>query len=198
MTIILLVLCCLASKGVSKGLPKSYDAIYEFGDGESDTGNQLYVNDGPPRRNDIKKLPNDVVTRRRSGSGGGRTSPYGLFSGLHDTLRKEFPHAKIIHADYFNAAMLIYKWPQDFEFCSETLTACCGGGGPFNVNVSTWCGCPGSTLFPSAATFISLDGVNLTDTDVANGIIAKAIMHGPFCYTSLEEEAQDSGKQNGD
>ncbi|OWM70671.1 hypothetical protein CDL15_Pgr014344 [Punica granatum] len=104
------------------------------------------------------------------------------------TLSKDFPLAKIIYADYFNAGMLLYKRPQDFEFCSETLTACCGGGGPFNVNVSSWCGSPGSTVYPRPATFISWDGIHLTDA--ANGIIAKVIMHGPFSYTSLDESKQ--------
>ncbi|PKI55226.1 hypothetical protein CRG98_024517 [Punica granatum] len=239
MRIILLVLCCLASKGVSKGLSNSYDAIYNFGDGESDTECDGYFKKSlflvgeigevdysfPLLMNGDIQLAKTIVspvvkritdaTRTLIQEGAVEVVVAGLLpmgccpasmtslltfansdndfeetrclkapneiARYHNkqlqlslqTLSKDFPLAKIIYADYFNAGMLLYKRPQDFEFCSETLTACCGGGGPFNVNVSSWCGSPGSTVYPRPATFISWDGIHLTDA--ANGIIAKII-----------------------
>ncbi|WRX28268.1 hypothetical protein QQP08_020755 [Theobroma cacao] len=73
------------------------------------------------------------------------------FSEYHNQLLQEelariqeiHPHVNIVYADYYSAAIRFYLSPKQFGFRKETLTkACCGGGGPYNFNLSAICGYP--------------------------------------------------------
>ncbi|KAK4259675.1 hypothetical protein QN277_005983 [Acacia crassicarpa] len=89
-------------------------------------------------------------------------------------LRGLHPHAIIIYADYYNAALPLYLYPTSFGF--EGLRACCGSGGPYNCNASALCGAPGAIASDDPSKFISWDGVHLTEA--AYRFIAKRLVIG--------------------
>lgn len=43
------------------------------------------------------------------------------------------------------------------------LRACCGGGGPYNYNPQVMCGTEGSTVCDDLSSYISWDGIHLTE-----------------------------------
>lgn len=92
-------------------------------------------------------------------------------------LREIHPHANIIYADYYNAAMQIYKSPKKFGFTSS-IVACCGGGGPYNYDSNVKCGSQSSNVCDSPSTYVSWDGVHLTEA--AYKLIAKGLLQGPY------------------
>lgn len=78
---------------------------------------------------------------------------------------------------------------QNFDFLliltgfSNTLVACCGGGGPYNFNNSARCGHIGSKSCLDASSFTNWDGIHLTEA--AYHHIAKGLLNGPFTSPSL-------------
>jgi lysophospholipase L1-like esterase len=55
------------------------------------------------------------------------------------------------------------------------LAACCGcGRAPYNFNLTTFCGVPGSTACADPSKSISWDGIHFTEA--ANKIMATAIL----------------------
>ncbi|XP_015067440.1 GDSL esterase/lipase At5g45910-like isoform X2 [Solanum pennellii] len=115
---------------------------------------------------------------------------YNAFSKYHnaklklgiENLRKEYPHAKIIYADYYGVAKRLIHSPKHYGF-SNTLVACCGGGGPYNFNNSARCGHIGSKSCLDASSFTNWDGIHLTEA--AYHHIAKGLLNGPFTSPSL-------------
>ncbi|XP_055828099.1 GDSL esterase/lipase At1g28590 [Solanum dulcamara] len=97
-------------------------------------------------------------------------------------LRDVHPHANIIYADYYNAAMQIYKSPKNFGFTS-TIVACCGGGGPYNYDSNTPCGSESSNYCDSPSSYVSWDGVHLTEA--AYKLIAKGLLQGPYTIPQM-------------
>ncbi|OVA09186.1 Lipase [Macleaya cordata] len=91
-----------------------------------------------------------------------------------DRLRVLHPHTNIIYADYYNAAMQFYRSPNQLGFKSGALTACCGGGGPYNYNSTATCGKVGSELCDDPSWYVSWDGIHLTEA--AYRIIATALL----------------------
>ncbi|KAM7525023.1 hypothetical protein LguiA_014925 [Lonicera macranthoides] len=87
------------------------------------------------------------------------------------------PHATIIYADFYNAAMPFYRSPKNYGFTKSTLVACCGGGGAYNYNASLLCGDPPSTSCDDPSLYANWDGLHLTDA--ANRIITKGLFEGP-------------------
>ncbi|GAU46870.1 hypothetical protein TSUD_385470 [Trifolium subterraneum] len=83
-------------------------------------------------------------------------------------LRGIHPHANIIYADYYNAALPLYHHPTKFGFTG--LKSCCGKGGPYNYNASETCGKPGVLACDDPSKYISWDGLHLTEA--AYGLIA--------------------------
>ncbi|KAL8229838.1 hypothetical protein R6Q57_014738 [Mikania cordata] len=81
------------------------------------------------------------------------------------------PDVNIIYADYYNAAMPIYRFPYKFGFTNGALKACCGGEGRYNVNSSMVCGEASATVCDEPNTYVSWDGIHLTEA--AYRIIAK-------------------------
>ncbi|PWA80786.1 GDSL-like Lipase/Acylhydrolase superfamily protein [Artemisia annua] len=48
-------------------------------------------------------------------------------------------------------------------FTNGALKACCGGGGPFNYNVSALCGDASATMCDQPQTYVSWDGIHMTE-----------------------------------
>lgn len=68
-------------------------------------------------------------------------------------------------------------------FNESTHVACCGGGGPFNFNVSKMCSAPGSNVCKDPSAYIFWDGVHLTEAAYRH--IAKGLLNGPFTSPRL-------------
>ncbi|PWA98776.1 hypothetical protein CTI12_AA014950 [Artemisia annua] len=100
-------------------------------------------------------------------------------------IRELHPNVNVIYADYYNAAMKIYRSPDKFGFTNGALKACCGGAGPYNINLSAICGDESSTVCDQPDTYVCWYGIHLTEA--AYKIIAKNLYHGP--YTTPEFNA---------
>ncbi|KAI7754850.1 hypothetical protein M8C21_020853 [Ambrosia artemisiifolia] len=98
-------------------------------------------------------------------------------------------NVNIFYADYYNAAMEIYLSPNKFGFTNGALKACCGAGGRYNVNLSVRCGEESSTVCDEPDTFVSWDGIHLTEA--AYRIISRSLFSTPqfrsLCSTSSSE-----------
>ncbi|XP_049394056.1 GDSL esterase/lipase At1g28590-like [Solanum stenotomum] len=105
-------------------------------------------------------------------------------------LREIHPHANIIYADYYNAAMQIYKSPKKFGFTS-TIVACCGGGGPYNYDSKRPCGSPSSNYCDTPSSYVSWDGVHLTEA--AYKLIAKGLLQGPYTIPQMNNGLCNKG-----
>ncbi|XP_058095670.1 GDSL esterase/lipase At1g28600-like isoform X2 [Magnolia sinica] len=111
-----------------------------------------------------------------------------------DRLRALHPNATIIYADYFNAAMGFYRSPRHFGFYGGAITACCGGGGPYNYNTSAKCGYQGATMCDNASSHVAWDGVHLTEA--AYRWIADGLIRGPFFSPSIETPCLSLGSRD--
>ncbi|XP_059657282.1 GDSL esterase/lipase At3g48460 [Cornus florida] len=109
-------------------------------------------------------------------------------------LRKQFPHAVIVYADYWNVYHTIMKNPGRFGF-QELFKACCGsGGGPYNFDVFAACGSPASSSCENPSQYINWDGVHLTEAmykAVSDSFLNGSFTHPPFSY--LLSRKQQSG-----
>lgn len=74
--------------------------------------------------------------------------------------------------------MQIYRSPHEFGFTNGALKACCGGGGPFNYNSSMKCGLAYATVCDQPDTYVSWDGVHLTEAAYKH--IFKGLFQGPY------------------
>ncbi|XP_030547274.1 GDSL esterase/lipase At5g45910-like [Rhodamnia argentea] len=116
---------------------------------------------------------------------------YNAFAKYHNNylkqelqvLREKYPHARIMYADYYGASISIYRTPKRYGFYGGTLSACCGGGGPYNLNKSAICGQPGSTVCKDPSAFANWDGVHFSES--AYHHIAKGLIYGGFTYPPL-------------
>ncbi|CAJ1961864.1 unnamed protein product [Sphenostylis stenocarpa] len=106
-----------------------------------------------------------------------------------DKLRGLHPQANIIYADYYNAALPLYRDPTKFGFTG--LKICCGMGGPYNYNASRLCGHPSVIACDDPSKYIGWDGVHLTEA--AYKFIAQGLIEGPYslpqfsslCFTNV-------------
>lgn len=120
-------------------------------------------------------------------------------------IRELHPSLNIVYADYYNAAMQIYRSPFKFGknmlltriirwcnhyhhaylhyqflfagFTNGALRACCGGGGPFNYNSTATCGHESATVCDEPNTYVNWDGVHLTEA--AYKVIFNGLFQGP-------------------
>ncbi|KAA8515154.1 hypothetical protein F0562_018333 [Nyssa sinensis] len=93
-------------------------------------------------------------------------------------IRKLHPHATIIYANYYNAAMRFYRSASKFGFTRGALTACCGAGGLYNYNSSVVCGNPTARACDDPSLYVSWDGLHLTEA--AYRWISKGLLEGPY------------------
>ncbi|KAI3680774.1 hypothetical protein L6452_35550 [Arctium lappa] len=93
-------------------------------------------------------------------------------------IRELHPNVNVIYADYYNAAMQFFRSPEKYGFTNGALTACCGGGGPYNYNQSVACAYPSSTTCSQPDTYANWDGLHLTE--VAYQVIYKSLFHGMY------------------
>ncbi|XP_059663977.1 GDSL esterase/lipase At1g28570-like isoform X2 [Cornus florida] len=98
-------------------------------------------------------------------------------------IRELHPHTTIIYADYYNDAMRFYLSPSKFGFTEGALTACCGGGGPYNVNSTAECGSPESTSCDNPSLYASWDGLHFTEA--AYKWISQGLLFGPYTIPPL-------------
>ncbi|KAF5202136.1 GDSL esterase/lipase [Thalictrum thalictroides] len=113
-----------------------------------------------------------------------------------ENLRTKYPHAKIIYADYYGAAHRFFHSPLQYGFESGTLTACCGGGGPYNFNITARCGHIGSKACSNPSTFANWDGIHLTEASyrhiamsLLNGTHTSPPMRTPYTLVALGDAA---------
>ncbi|KAL2341796.1 hypothetical protein Fmac_009736 [Flemingia macrophylla] len=100
-----------------------------------------------------------------------------LQSELH-RLRGLHPHANIIYADYYNAALPLYQDPTKFGF-THGLQICCGMGGAYNFNALEDCGNnPGVKACNDPSQCIGWDGIHLTEA--AYRFIAERLINGSY------------------
>ncbi|XP_019175949.1 PREDICTED: GDSL esterase/lipase At1g28590-like [Ipomoea nil] len=99
-------------------------------------------------------------------------------------LRELHPHATIIYADYYNAAMEFYNSPRKFGF-NSTISACCGVGGPYNYNSNVGCKLPESTVCEHPSSYVSWDGVHLTEA--AYKWIAHGLLKGTYMTPRISD-----------
>ncbi|KAI3456178.1 hypothetical protein Pfo_012841 [Paulownia fortunei] len=95
-----------------------------------------------------------------------------------DRIRMLHPATTIIYADYYNAAMDLTGSPEEYGFAGGALRACCGGGGPYNVNTRVPCGNPEAICCEDPSLYVSWDGVHLTEA--AYKWIARGLLQGPY------------------
>jgi hypothetical protein len=69
------------------------------------------------------------------------------------------------------------------------LRACCGGGGPYNYNMSASCGLPGATTCEDPDAHVSWDGVHLTEAPYR--FIANTWLKGPYAHPPLISVLRD-------
>ncbi|KAL8494463.1 hypothetical protein ACS0TY_025318 [Phlomoides rotata] len=94
-------------------------------------------------------------------------------------LQELYPHVTIIYADYYNNALRFYLSPNKFGFRGgNILKACCGAGGPYNYNRTTLCGTPPATSCDDPSSFVSWDGIHLTEA--AYRLIAQGMLEGSY------------------
>lgn len=78
------------------------------------------------------------------------------------SLRRQFPQAVIIYADYWNAYRTVVKNPSKYGF-KERFKACCGAGEPYNFDMFNVCGMSSVSSCKNPSEYINWDGVHLTE-----------------------------------
>ncbi|KAJ3701199.1 hypothetical protein LUZ61_004904 [Rhynchospora tenuis] len=88
-------------------------------------------------------------------------------------LRQQYPDVAIIHADYHEASMNIYRNPNKSGF-TYPLVTCCGGKGPYNYSSNARCGRQGYTVCSNPSKYASWDGIHFTEAaykEIAHGVL---------------------------
>ncbi|CAK9148165.1 unnamed protein product [Ilex paraguariensis] len=93
-------------------------------------------------------------------------------------IRELHPHATIIYADYYNAAMPLYHSPQKYGFTRGAIVACCGTGGHYNFNISLMCGERPFLDCDNPSLYVDWDGYHLTEA--AYSLMSKSLLDGPY------------------
>ncbi|KAK1368768.1 Sinapine esterase [Heracleum sosnowskyi] len=92
-------------------------------------------------------------------------------------IQESHPHATIIYADYYNAAMQLFRNPDKFGFSKGAITACCGANGPYHYDASAMCGQPSATVCEDSSLYVNWDGIHLTEA--AYNFIFQDLFEGP-------------------
>ncbi|KAK1285679.1 GDSL esterase/lipase [Acorus calamus] len=101
--------------------------------------------------------------------------------------RKKHSHVTIAFADYYSILKLVFRSPSEYGFSrGRALIACCGGGGPYNVNMTNGLGNTGNNglrICRDPSTLVSWDGLHLTEA--AYRVIARGLSEGPYSVPPL-------------
>lgn len=100
-----------------------------------------------------------------------------------EKLRIQYPQVRIYYADYYAASMRIIHTPRHVGLGEGKLKACCGGGGPYNFNLSALCGQEGSKVCADPSEYANWDGIHLTEAFYR--LVAMGLIHGPFSSPPL-------------
>nr|XP_016511140.1 PREDICTED: GDSL esterase/lipase At5g03980-like isoform X2 [Nicotiana tabacum] len=78
-------------------------------------------------------------------------------------LKKGHPNIALVYGDYYNAYLWLLKNAASLGFDKNSLLkACCGIGEKYNYDKSRICGAPGLQICTDPSTYISWDGIHLT------------------------------------
>lgn len=69
-------------------------------------------------------------------------------------------------------------------FLKSVLVACCGGGGPYNFNVSAQCGTSQATSCEDPKQYVNWDGYHFSEA--AYKWITKSLLEGLFSYPPMK------------
>ncbi|XP_039162245.1 GDSL esterase/lipase At3g48460-like [Eucalyptus grandis] len=99
-------------------------------------------------------------------------------------LRKQFPDAVIVYADYWYAHHTVMKSAAKHGF-KESFRACCGTGEPYHFTPFATCGTAFADVCPRPSEYINWDGVHLTEATyrvIADMFLNGRYTHPPFRY----------------
>ena len=99
-------------------------------------------------------------------------------------LRRRHPGVALVYADYYAAAMDITADPRKHGFGGAPLVPCCGGGGPYNTNLTAHCGASTSTTCRHPYEAVSWDGFHFTDH--AYQVIADGVLRGAYAAPPVQ------------
>ncbi|XP_066366072.1 GDSL esterase/lipase At1g28580-like [Miscanthus floridulus] len=107
-----------------------------------------------------------------------------------DRLQRRRPESRIVYADYYTPYIQFARTPHLYGYKRGALRACCGGGGPYNYNMSASCGLPGATTCEDPDAHVSWDGIHLTEAPyrfIANTWVKGPYAHPPLATVVLED-----------
>ncbi|KAK9080537.1 hypothetical protein SSX86_000295 [Deinandra increscens subsp. villosa] len=100
-------------------------------------------------------------------------------------LRKKYPEAVIVYADYYNAYRSVMKNASKLGF-RELYKVCCGSSGEdYNFDLTATCGSQYASSCESPSEYINWDGVHLTEAMykvVSDMFFNGSFTHPPFKY----------------
>ncbi|CAN6200004.1 unnamed protein product [Urochloa humidicola] len=99
-------------------------------------------------------------------------------------LRRRHPGVAVIYADYYAAAMDLTADPRKHGFGGDPLVSCCGGGGPYNANLTAHCGTNTATACRDPYKAVSWDGFHFTDH--AYKVITDGVLRGPYAVPPIK------------
>lgn len=99
-----------------------------------------------------------------------------------EKLRKLHLGVSLIYADYYGAAMEIYRSPEQFGI-EHPLAACCGGGGPYGVSITSRCGYGEYKVCHDPQKYGSWDGFH--PSEAAYKGIAIGLLRGTYTQPSI-------------
>lgn len=85
-------------------------------------------------------------------------------------------------------------------FKRGALTACCGGGGPYNYNSSVECGNLPATSCDDPSLYVSWDGLHLTEAAykwIANGLLEEPYTFPPLNASCISADLSTAGYSSG-
>ncbi|KAJ3694247.1 hypothetical protein LUZ60_009727 [Juncus effusus] len=106
-----------------------------------------------------------------------------------EKLNQKYPDARVIYGDYYGPVIQFARTPELFGFNNGALRVCCGGGGPYNYNMSASCGLPGATICKEPNSHVSWDGIHLTEA--AYHYIANGWLKGPYAHPPILSALQE-------
>ncbi|KAL4192116.1 hypothetical protein AMTRI_Chr06g170640 [Amborella trichopoda] len=123
--------------------------------------------------------------------------PLNNFASFHNSklqdgiqaMRKKFPQANIIYANYYNAFLRFFESPELYGFPKDTVhSACCGVGGPYNYDPTRTCGQPEVHSCENPSMRVIWDGLH--PTEAASKHVFRALSSGEFLHPNIQFSRQ--------